>query len=99
MHFAPFFIPFQSFFSPNPLFGRGGGVKQKNIHPCLEKKIPGLEKRHSLIKKVMTNLMVSMWVVEEVLHGFILAAELDPLLGSHLAVVALKLGFGQVLLE
>ena len=39
MHFPPFFIPCQSFFSPtcylaiflSPL---GGGVKQKNIHPC-----------------------------------------------------------------
>ena len=40
--FPPFFIPFQSFFSPNLLFGHifasqpgGGGVKQKNIHPCI----------------------------------------------------------------
>ena len=30
MHFHPFVIPFQSFFSPT--WGRG--VKQKNIHPC-----------------------------------------------------------------
>ena len=40
MHFHSFFIQFQSFFSPNLLFGhifapsQGGGVKQKNIHPC-----------------------------------------------------------------
>ena len=38
MHFPSFFIPFQSFFSPNLLFGhifapRGGGGKQINIHP------------------------------------------------------------------
>ena len=39
MHFPPFSIPFQSFFSPNMLFGHifapppPRGVKQKNIHP------------------------------------------------------------------
>ena len=37
--FPPFFIPFQSFFFPNLLFGHifapRGWVKQKNIHPCL----------------------------------------------------------------
>ena len=36
---SPIFVPFQSFFPPNLLFGHvfapgGGGIKQKNIHPC-----------------------------------------------------------------